>query len=183
MTLDCRLNPDEWADPWWRLCNLYRAVSDDGHDFKFYPNDNQERLYRNLWFLNLILKARQQGFSTFIDLILLDQALFNANKTCGIIADTRENATKLFRNKIKYPYEHLPLGLRNDHRYLLLPMIVPGEKKPKTMDNLLRPLMADLTRLFAKGFQAVDAHGAGRTYRVLLLNSRGDNPGKESLLA
>ena len=79
--------------------------------------------------------------------------------------------------------ENLPLGLRNDHRYLLLPMIVPGEKKPKTMDNLLRPLMADLTRLFAKGFQAVDAHGVGRTYRVLLLNSRGDNPGKESLLA
>lgn len=60
--MDCRLNPDEWADPWWRLCNLYRAISDDGKEFKFYPNDNQERLYRNLWFLNLILKARQQGF-------------------------------------------------------------------------------------------------------------------------
>lgn len=113
MTLDCRLKPEEWADPWWRLCNLYRAVSDDGKEFKFYPNDNQERLYRNLWFLNLILKARQQGFSTFIDLLLLDQALFNANKTCGIIADTRENATKLFRNKVKYPYDNLPLGLRN----------------------------------------------------------------------
>jgi hypothetical protein len=72
--VDCRLNPDEWADPWWRLCNLYRAISDDGKEFKFYPNDNQERLYRNLWFLNLILKARQQGFTTFIDLILLDKA-------------------------------------------------------------------------------------------------------------
>ena len=109
---DVRLDPKQWADPWWRLCNLYRAVTDAGEEFKFYPNDSQERLYNNRWYLNLILKARQQGFSTFIDLILLDQALFNANKTCGIIADTRENATKLFRNKVKYPYDRLPLGLR-----------------------------------------------------------------------
>lgn len=108
----CQLDPKQWADPWWRLCNLYRAVSDSGVDFKFYPNDNQEALYRNLWFLNLILKARQQGFTTFIDLILLDQAIFNANKSCGIIAQTREDAQIVFRNKVQYPYRHLPEGLQ-----------------------------------------------------------------------
>lgn len=113
MTLDCRLKTEEWLDPWWRLCNLYRAVSDAGKDFKFYPNEVQEQLYHNLWYLNLILKARQQGFTTFIDLILLDQAIFNPNKNCGIIAQTREDAQKVFASKVKYPYEHLPLGLRN----------------------------------------------------------------------
>jgi hypothetical protein len=112
LDIDARVSVDEWADPWWRLCNLYWMIDDEGSRFKFYPNDAQERLYRNLWYLNLILKARQQGFSTFIDLMALDFCLFADNKTAGIAADSKENASKLFRNKILYPYNNLPLGLR-----------------------------------------------------------------------
>lgn len=112
VALDSRLNLDQWADQWWRLCNLYWIINDDGERIKFYPNDAQERLYRNIWYSNLILKARQQGFTTLIDLLGLDFALFNANKTVGITADSKDNASKIFRNKILYPYNNLPLGLR-----------------------------------------------------------------------
>ena len=100
------------GDPWWRLNNLYRLIDEDGKEFAFKANSEQAEFYHNLWYRNLILKARQIGFTTFIDLILLDQCLFNKNFTAGIIAHTLDDAGKIFRNKIQYPYEHLPALIR-----------------------------------------------------------------------
>ena len=112
MALDSRLKSEEWASQWWRLCNLYWIVNDEGDRIKFYPNDAQTRLYQNLWYLNLVLKARQQGFTTLISLLGLDMALFNDNKSVGVTADSKDNASKIFRNKVLYPYNNLPEGLR-----------------------------------------------------------------------
>lgn len=52
-----------------------------------------------LWNRNLILKARQLGFTTLIALLWLDHALFNGNQRCGIIAQDREAAEAIFRDK------------------------------------------------------------------------------------
>jgi hypothetical protein len=62
----------------------------------------------NFWYLNLILKSRQLGMTTFIDILLLDNAIFYPDTRCGIIAHTREDAKAIFQTKVKYPYEHLP---------------------------------------------------------------------------
>lgn len=49
--------------------------------------------------------------STLIELLGLDQCLFNNNFACAAICDTLSNATKMFRNKVRYPYEKLPPAL------------------------------------------------------------------------
>lgn len=100
------------ANPTWRIANLYSIVTDDGQEMRFAPNEEQVEFYSNLWYRNLILKARQLGFTTLIDIIALDHCLFNANFTSVIIADSRENSEKIFRNKVKRVYEKLPTLIR-----------------------------------------------------------------------
>jgi hypothetical protein len=110
-TLDA-LKPELWADPWWRICNLYRIVDETNQEVAFKPNAEQEDLYRNLHYRNLILKARQLGFTTFLCILALDQCLFNKNFSAGIIAHNREDAEKFFRNKVMFAYDRIPQALQ-----------------------------------------------------------------------
>lgn len=96
------------ADPKWRLNNLYHIVDENGQDVLFQMRPAQEELYDNLWYYNIVLKARQLGFTTFIDLICLDMALSRPNMTCRIVAETKDKAADIFNAKILYPYERLP---------------------------------------------------------------------------
>jgi hypothetical protein len=96
------------ADRWWRLNNLYYFIDRDGKRSIFKPNPDQARFYDEMWYQNIILKSRQLGFTTFIDIFFLDAALFVNNTEAGIIAHTREDVSKIFRRKILYPYENLP---------------------------------------------------------------------------
>jgi hypothetical protein len=61
------------ADPLWRLNNLYWIIDKSGNKTLFKLNWAQEQLYRDLWYCNLILKARQLGISTFVCLLFLDR--------------------------------------------------------------------------------------------------------------
>ena len=99
---------DQWADPRWRLNNLYFIINAEGQRVQFRLNWAQERLFDDMHYLNVILKARQLGFTTFIDLYMLDQCVFNSNIRAGVIAHTREDAEAFFRDKVKYPYDNLP---------------------------------------------------------------------------
>ena len=109
------------ADPIWRLCSgaLYKILikgddddQDEGYVLEFKPNRAQRRLIRRLWHRNLILKARQLGFTTLICIMWLDHALFNPNSRCGIIAQDREAAEVIFRDKVKFAYDNLPNALK-----------------------------------------------------------------------
>ncbi|MDH1978966.1 terminase [Pseudomonas nicosulfuronedens] len=107
------------ADPEWRLFSgcLYKIMikGDDGEDatvLPFRPNRAQRRFLGRLWHRNLILKARQLGFTTLVAILWLDHALFNANQRCGIIAQDREAAETIFRDKVKFAYENLPDEIR-----------------------------------------------------------------------
>jgi hypothetical protein len=104
---------EQFADPRWRLNNLYTIIDAEGREIPFRMNEQQEELFDSLWFWNLVLKSRQQGFSTFIDLMALDQCLFVPNTRAGIIAQTEDDVLKLFKNKIRVPYLKLPLALRD----------------------------------------------------------------------
>lgn len=99
---------DHYADPRWRLNNLYWITDKAGKRIKFEMNWAQEALFKHMHFQNLILKARQLGFTTFIQLFLLDQCVFNSNVRAGTVAHTLDDAKVIFRDKIKYPYESLP---------------------------------------------------------------------------
>lgn len=95
-------------DPWYRLNNLYYILDKDGEKVLFRPNEAQAHFFRNMWHRNIILKARQLGFSTAIDIYMFDKALFYPNTACGIIAHTMNAATNLFDNKIRFAYDNLP---------------------------------------------------------------------------
>ncbi len=105
------------SDPMWRISNLYKITikGDEGETdlvIQFKPNRAQRRFIENLHHRNIILKARQLGFTTLIAIVWLDHALFNANSRCGIIAQDREAAEVIFRDKVKFAYDNLPEELR-----------------------------------------------------------------------
>lgn len=102
----------KWSDPLWRLSNLYYIRDEHGVQVKFVPREAQVKFLKELWFLNIILKSRQRGFTTLIDIVALDTCLFRRNTAAGIIADTRENAAVIFDDKVKFAYDNLPSELR-----------------------------------------------------------------------
>lgn len=101
-----------FSDRDWRLRNLYWIINERGERVKFVPNEGQERFLGEMHSLNVILKARQLGFSTLIQLLLLDACVFNSNVNAGVIAQSLNDAEEIFRTKIKFPYENLPEGIR-----------------------------------------------------------------------
>ena len=107
------------SDPMWRVCSgqLYNIMvktedSEEGTVIPFKPNRAQRRLMSRLWHRNIILKARQLGFTTLVCILWLDHAMFNADQRCGIIAQDRDAAEVIFRDKVKLAYERLPEALR-----------------------------------------------------------------------
>lgn len=96
------------SNPLWRLNNLYWIINERGRRVKFKMRPVQRYLWDNLWQWNVILKSRQHGFTTLIDLIGLDYALWNDNVEAAIIAHTLKDVQHIFATKIKYPYENLP---------------------------------------------------------------------------
>lgn len=101
--------------PWWRLNNLYYIKTKEGHNIKFKMNWAQRELYHDMWYCNIILKARQLGISTFATILFLDSVLFNSNRSAGMIAQTREDAKNLFK-KIKHAYDYLPQNIKESVR-------------------------------------------------------------------
>ena len=109
------------GDPMWRLSNLYfiktkDSADDDDEDsegvvVRFKPNRAQSQLLKRLWHRNLILKARQLGFTTLIQILFLDYGLFTPNLNIGVLAHTDDAAKKIFK-KIKFAYDRLPKRIR-----------------------------------------------------------------------
>jgi hypothetical protein len=103
---------EQLANPKWRVSNLYTVEDENGKVVPFRPNPEQLDLLENFHYLNVILKARQLGFTTLIAIMALDQCLFVANFTAGFIAQTLDDAGRLFRKKIRDVYNRLPTEIR-----------------------------------------------------------------------
>lgn len=112
MSTDAARMAAKFGDRLWRLDNLYWIIDKYGKRVLFKMNAVQRRLYGRLHYLNVILKSRQTGMSTFIQLLMLDLCLFNSNQQCGVIAHTLEDAKAIFDGKIKFAYDNLPDWLR-----------------------------------------------------------------------
>lgn len=100
-------------DPFWRIESgqLYKITvknSDGDAVAPFRPNRAQRRFLRRIWHRNVILKARQLGFSTLVSIMWLDHALFNDSQLCVQVAHTREDAESIFRGKVLLAYDNLP---------------------------------------------------------------------------
>lgn len=98
---------ENFRDSQWRIRNLYKIKTKQGAVDFLIPNEAQTKFLDEERQYNVILKARQMGFSTLCLIRLLDKAMFTPNSTCVIIAHTREAVQKLFRI-IKFSYEQYP---------------------------------------------------------------------------
>jgi len=96
----------------WRLNNLYKIQDKWGQTVTFKLNRVQAALDANMHTLNIALKARQFGITTYACIRWLDSALFREGTQCGVIADTLDNAQGFFREKILFAYDRLPEWLR-----------------------------------------------------------------------
>src|SRR5665213_40546 len=112
MTSDLKQAEKNILNPYWRINNLYYIINKQGVKTKFNLNWAQEELYNNMWYCNVILKARQLGISTFVCMLFLDRCLFNSNQSAGIIAHTLEDAQQMFR-RVKIAYDNLPDALKS----------------------------------------------------------------------
>ena len=104
-------------DPVWRLCHLYEVKdARTGRMVAFRPSKEQREIIeavhvrgeRNI----LILKARQLGMSTVINLILADEAIWSAGYQGSIVDQTQGDATLKLRHKVKAAFDSMPELLR-----------------------------------------------------------------------
>lgn len=103
---------EQFADQAWRLSNLYKIANKRGRLVQFVPNEAQMRMLSGLHHRNVILKARQFGFTTASCIYGLDCAIWRSNFSAGIIAHNLDDAEKIFRTKIRVPYNNLPDGIK-----------------------------------------------------------------------
>lgn len=103
---------DRFSNRCWRLNNLYVVTDKNGRRSAFRMNSAQEALLDGMHNQNIILKARQRGFTTFIQLFMLDACVFNSDIRAGTIAHTLADAQVIFRDKIRFPYDNLPEGIK-----------------------------------------------------------------------
>ena len=100
-------------DPMWRLNNLYKIVDKHGKAVPFRLRSEQAKFLKELHGWDIILKARQLGFTTLAGVLAVDECVFNENWTCEIIAHTDKAAKKILREQVKFPYESLPDQIKN----------------------------------------------------------------------
>ena len=95
----------------WRLNNLYWISDKSGAIVKFKFNKEQKQFFDEQHSRNIILKARQLGFTTYKCIEQLDAAIFE-NAKCAMIAHSLHDAARLFREKVKFAYDLLPDFIR-----------------------------------------------------------------------
>ncbi|MBD9539941.1 hypothetical protein IB276_10810 [Ensifer sp. ENS04] len=115
---------EKCADPMWRIENLYYILDKNGDTVLFKPNEPQRKMLRRMWHRNIVPKARQRGFSTLIQIIILDACIWNDNQKAAIIAQDQDTASKIMRNKIAFTYNLLPAWLRQ-----MVPIVTDNVKE------------------------------------------------------
>ena len=113
---ELELIKNKLSDKNWRITSwvLYKIKDKSGDIVPFIPNEAQKHFLANRSNKNIILKARQLGFSTLIDIEILDDTLFSSYHTNGIIAQDREKASELYDNKVKFAYDNIPKWLKEN---------------------------------------------------------------------
>lgn len=96
----------------WRLDHLYRIKNKDGLDIPFTRNFAQRHYAEREWFRDVIAKSRKLGFSTYIEIEILDDCLFTENVTADIVDYTVDDAEAKL-DIVKFAYERLPKSLRD----------------------------------------------------------------------
>jgi len=109
-----RLNSKRWRMTSWAI---YHIKDKEGKIVPFIPNEFQLYYLKNKHNRNIILKARQMGFSTVVQLDYLDDALFNPNFNVGIIAQDVATSQLIRKDKIELALDNLPSDMQGIRTY------------------------------------------------------------------
>lgn len=112
-TIDVDVLKQHLSDHKWRLNNLYFIRDNKGNKVQFRLNEAQTYMIDNLWYMNIIVKARKLGMTTFFVMFYLDQVLWSNNKMAGIIAHREEDMKRIFRNMILFAFNNLHPWLKD----------------------------------------------------------------------
>ena len=159
----------------WRLNHLYHIVGDtpDGAVENTRVRQimklawAQRELYENMWYRNIILKARQVYMTTFAQAFALDMALFEPDTQVGVIAHTVDDAEAIFTSKIKFMYDNLPPFLKSAVPY------TKGNARELYFDNGSRIRVATSLRsgtldfLHVSEFAKICAQGRSKAQEVI----------------
>lgn len=107
------LAAQRWPNKRARLSDgFYRIKDKSGRTIPFVMNEDQAEFLDNRHGMDVVLKARQKGFTTVIQLDMLDDCLFLPNTAAGVIAHNLMDAKAFFADKIKFAYDNLPPEFR-----------------------------------------------------------------------
>lgn len=113
---DLMEDPSLMDDKRWRMANLYWIITKNGTKELFRMNAAQRHFFENYlnptdpakrYHRHIILKARQLGFTTFIDIYILDEILFRTNREGIVIAHKVQDATEIFDRKIDFALRNM----------------------------------------------------------------------------
>lgn len=111
--------PDTYGNKWWRIENLYKIRDKKKRLVNLKPNRIQrhiigkmkEQLANEKRLRQLILKYRQGGVSTLMEIYYLDDTIFHRNTITGILAHKKENLGYLFEIP-RLAHQYIPDQLR-----------------------------------------------------------------------
>lgn len=78
-------------------------------------NDYEDNIISDISIL--VLKGRQQGFTTFVTAYQLATSILNKNFQGFTLADKSDNAETIFQNKAKFVYNQLPYQLKPSEKF------------------------------------------------------------------
>lgn len=109
---------------------VFIVVDKEQHTMPFFLNDVQKEFISTLNkaiddyeaglitdISILILKGRQQGFTTVVTAYQLAKSITNRNFQGFTLADKSDNSEAIFQNKAKYTYSQLPSGLKPTEKF------------------------------------------------------------------
>jgi hypothetical protein len=79
----------------------FTIIDKEGEEVPFEPNQVQSRYAQEATGHDIILKARQQGFSSLILAIFTTDFILKENARCVVVADIEENAQELL-DRVKH---------------------------------------------------------------------------------
>ena len=104
-------NNQIWFDglynKWFRINSLYDIKNKEGKQIPFIANPEQTDFFIGQHHRDVILKARQLGFTTFKMIDSIDSCLFIPNFSAACIAQTVEDVKAIFDDKVKFAYQNL----------------------------------------------------------------------------
>lgn len=112
-----------------RLGAFYHIMDAEGQKVKFRRNQAQTERYVSNHQREIILKARQLGFTTDKMIDDLDDCLFTKNHRAGCIAHNDSAAKDIYRNKIRYAYRNIKPSVIQMLRLIGFELPVPVNDK------------------------------------------------------